>query len=73
MKTTTLIGVGMTCALLAACSNAEEVYTVQERLINEGVYASGEILPVEFDILKPTQPDRILPDARLQGRRALLP
>lgn len=58
MKTTTLIGI--TCALLAACSNAEEVYIVQEKLINEGVYASGEILPAEFDILKSTQPDRIL-------------
>lgn len=45
---------------LASCKNKAETYTVAGKLLNEAVYASGEILPEEYEYLQSRSTERIL-------------
>ena len=46
--------------LLSSCGKQAETYTIEERVFNESVYASGEILPEEYFFLKSNKVNRIL-------------
>src|SRR5690554_492780 len=47
-------------ALLIACSSPEETYEVQERELNEAVYASGQIMPDEYYFLQVNAPEKLM-------------
>jgi len=38
--------------VLISCNHKEESYVVQEQIISEAVYASGTILPQEYNFIK---------------------
>lgn len=46
--------------LTISCGNLNEPYIVTEQTFNEAVYASGELFPEEYHIIKNGVPDRIL-------------
>jgi HlyD family secretion protein len=46
--------------LMAACSQPQETYVVEEREINEAVYAPGQIMPDEYYFLEVNAPDRLM-------------
>lgn len=50
----------MLSVLVFSCQQRNEGYTVKEQLINEGVYASGQVEPGEFYEVKAVEQDRIL-------------
>ena len=43
-----------------ACKQKTETYTTTEKQFNQSVYASGKIMPMHYEILKSTEPMRIL-------------
>ncbi len=55
-----IIGVAFFACIAASCNDTNETYTVTEQTINEAVYASGELFPKEYHIIKSGFPDRIL-------------
>ncbi len=46
--------------LLVACGNDEETYQVKEQQLNTAVYASGKIMPLEYDDIKSTINAKVL-------------
>ncbi|NQX41483.1 Multidrug efflux pump subunit AcrA (membrane-fusion protein) [Pedobacter steynii] len=44
----------------AACKQKTETYTTTEKQFNQAVYASGKIMPMHYEMLKSTEPMRIL-------------
>lgn len=46
--------------LLFSCQDKAEEYTVSKKTLREAVYASGEILPMEYEYITSTSTDRIL-------------
>lgn len=54
------IYVGLLFLSLLACEEKRETYVVKEQLLNEAVYASGEVFPATYQILKVGSPERIL-------------
>ena len=58
MKRNGILLIGL--ILLFSCSKKKETYTVKEQTINEAVYASGEIEPMEFYEITTPSADRIL-------------
>lgn len=46
--------------IVLSCKNNDETFVVENKKINEAVYASGELYPEEYQILKCTSADRIL-------------
>lgn len=50
----------VTAVLAVACKKEAETYTVQQRPLNEAVYASGEIMPADYYFLRTTSSDRLL-------------
>ncbi|GAA0546723.1 efflux RND transporter periplasmic adaptor subunit [Chitinophaga japonensis] len=46
--------------LLAACKRQEQAYTVQTKMLNEAVYASGSLMPAEYYFLGANDYDRVL-------------
>lgn len=51
---------GLLLLSLFSCEEKKETYIVKEQILNEAVYASGEILPATYEILKVGSPERIL-------------
>ncbi|MFN6945596.1 MAG: efflux RND transporter periplasmic adaptor subunit [Cytophagaceae bacterium] len=52
---------------LVSCGDAVETYIVEERTINESVYASGEIMPFEYYFLKAGTSERVLSSLVKEG------
>lgn len=46
--------------IAASCKKEATTYTVKEEILNEAVYASGEIMPVEYDFPSAGTTDRVL-------------
>lgn len=55
-----ITGITFLACITASCGNAYETCTVTEQTFNEAVYASGELFPEEYHIIKSSFPDRIL-------------
>ncbi len=55
-----ITGITFVACIAASCSDTSETYIVTEQIFNEAVYASGELLPEEYHIIKSGFPDRIL-------------
>jgi multidrug efflux pump subunit AcrA (membrane-fusion protein) len=64
-----IIGVVIVAFVAASCGNPKESYTVTEQTFNEAVYASGELYPEEYHIIKSSVPDRILKILVSEGDR----
>ena len=54
------IAIIFAACIITSCGNTNEIYTVTEQTFNEAVYASGEVFPEEYHILKTSSADRIL-------------
>ncbi|HWV72775.1 MAG TPA: efflux RND transporter periplasmic adaptor subunit [Pseudosphingobacterium sp.] len=53
--------------LIVSCKDKVETFQVKEQLINEAVYASGQIMPATYYFLKPAITDRLLQLAVHEG------
>lgn len=45
---------------LASCTEEVETYTVEEKTLNEAVYASGEIYPEEYEFMVTANSEQVL-------------
>ena len=59
-KVCKIIVVAFAACIVISCGNMDETYTVTEQTFNEAVYASGELFPEEYHILRTSFSDRIL-------------
>ncbi len=55
--------------IMSSCGNTHETYTVTEQTFNEAVYASGELFPGEYHIIKSSATERILEILVKEGDR----
>jgi RND family efflux transporter MFP subunit len=55
-----IIGITFFACMVASCNNTNETCIVTEQTFNEAVYASGELFPEAYHIIKSGFPDRIL-------------